>query len=488
MRSGLDADVVVIGAGIVGAACALRLADAGRDVLLLDASQPGQGASFGNAGHIATEQLFPLASPEVVRSAWRYLAHADSPLKLRAAYLLPILPWLARFVWAARPAGFARGVAALMALQQTAGADTVDLFAHAGLGPLLHMDGHFCVWETAAGQQQALAQAAQLRPLGVPNQVVPAGQVLARAPALGPAVGGAVHYPHTGHVDDPHAVCTGLVAALLRAGGRVRQARVLRLAQERDGTVELALEPGLEHDAPHGLEQVQHQGQARGPGQEPAPGPGPGNVLRCRQLVLCAGAWSKPLAASLGYRVPLDTERGYHITVPWSAVTATASASAADAPAPAPAQAAAAAWAAPAPAPPPPPPRIDLPVASTERNVIMTPMSMGLRMTGTVEFGGLHLPPDVRRHDLLRRQMLALVPGTQVDQASTWMGFRPSLPDHLPVLCQAPRHRGVFFAFGHQHLGLTLAAVTARLVAELVQGRAASIDLAPYHVGRFASW
>ena len=485
MGGGLDAEVVVLGAGVVGAACALRLADAGRDVLLLDASQPGQGASFGNAGHIATEQVFPLASPEVVGSAWRYLAHADSPLKLRAAYLLPILPWLARFVWAARPAGFARGVAALVALQQTAGADTVDLFAHAGLGHLLHMDGHFCVWETAVGQQQALAQAARLRPLGVPSQAVPAGQVFARASALGPAVGGAVYYPHTGHVDDPQAICTGLAGALVRAGGRVRQARVLRLAQQRDGPVELALEQGLEQGERQGLEQEQGQAQRLRPGQEQRQGqgrqrpgagqqrgPGQGQVLRCRQLVLCAGAWSKPLAASLGYRVPLDTERGYHITVPWSAVAVSAAAPA-SAPAPAPAAA---------------PARIDLPVASTERNVIMTPMSMGLRMTGTVEFGGLHLPPDARRHSLLRRQMLALVPGTQVDQASTWMGFRPSLPDHLPVICAAPRHRGVFFAFGHQHLGLTLAAVTARLVAELVQGGAASIDLAPYHVGRFAGW
>ena len=154
--------MVVVGAGLVGAACALRLADAGREVLLVDPQALGEGASFGNAGHIATEQLFPLASPQVLRASWRYLLDADSPLRLRAAYLLPILPWLARFVWAARPAGFARGVAALMALQRSAGADTLDLLRHAGIGHLLHMDGYFRVWETPGGQREALQQATQM--------------------------------------------------------------------------------------------------------------------------------------------------------------------------------------------------------------------------------------------------------------------------------------------------------------------------------------
>ena len=425
VAQGLDAEVVVVGAGLVGAACALRLADIGREVLLVDAQAPGLGASFGNAGHIATEQLFPLASPEVIRASWRYLLHADSPLRLRLGYLLPILPWLARFVWAARPAGFARGVAALMALQQTARADLVDLLNQAGIGHRLHLDGYVRVWETPAGERKARAQASTLQPYGVLTDVLSPNAVRAQAAGLSAGVGGGVFYPGAGHVDDPHAVCMGLVGALQRAGGRVRQARVQSLEQSSDGSLTLKLEQGP--------------------------------PMRCKQVVVCAGAWSKPLVASLGYRVPLDTERGYHITLPW----------------PNPADAAGG------------PGRIGLPIASTERNVIMTPMAMGLRMTGSVEFGGLRLPPDPQRFALLRKQMEALLPGTRTDGASSWMGFRPSLPDHLPVLCEAPRQRGVFFAFGHQHLGLTLSGVTARLVADMVQGRSPTIDMAPYHVGRF---
>ncbi len=420
------AQTVVLGAGLVGAACALRLAQAGRDVLLLDAQAPGRAASFGNAGHVATEQVFPLASPQVIRASWRYLLAADSPLRIRAAYLLPILPWLARFVWAARPAGFARGVQALMGLQTTSLADLRDLLTLADAADLLHADGYLRVWETPGGARDAQEQAARVRPHGVHSSLWDADAVRRAAPGIAAGVAGGVFYPDTGHVDDPQAVCDALVAALLRAGGRVRQARAVALQQDRDGTVRVRQEQGAD--------------------------------LRCRELVLCTGAWSRPLARSLGYRIPLDTERGYHITMPWPVGEGAA---------------AARGW-------------LSLPVASAERSVILTPMSVGLRMTGTVEFGGLHLPPDGHRLALLRHAMRALVPASQPDTASTWMGFRPSLPDHLPVLCAAPRHPGVFFAFGHQHLGLTLCGVTARLVADLVCGHAPSLDMAPFHVSRFS--
>ncbi len=245
------------------------------------------------------------------------------------------------------------------------------------------------------------------------------------AGGVGADVAGALCYPDTGHVADPYAVCLGLVDALQRWSGRVQRAHVLEVFQEGAGPVRLTLDQG------------------------PA--------LHARQVLVCAGAWSRPLARSLGYRVPLDTERGYHITVPW----------------PGPGEFGAGTMV------------LRRPVASAERSVIVSPMSVGLRMTGTVEFGGLHLPPDPRRHALLRRQMQALLPGAPVETASTWMGFRPSLPDHLPVLGAAPRHRGVFFAFGHQHLGLTLCGVTARVMTDLMHGRAPGIDLSAYRVDRF---
>ena len=419
-----DTEVIVIGAGVIGAACAFRLAQAGREVLLLDAGQVGMGASFGNAGHIATEQLFPLASAEVIRNSWRYLLDADSPLRLRLAYLLPVLPWLARFVWAARTPAFARGVAALLALQQSARADLAHLLRDADLGHLLHLDGHLEVWESAAGRTSALTQARRLRPYGIESLPLTAQALRERVPGLSAKVQGAVHYMDSGHVDDPHAVCTGLAQGVQRLGGRIHQGRVERLDASADKRVTLSLQDG--------------------------------SVLSAQRVVVCAGAWSKPLVASLGYHVPLDTERGYHITLAHPTAGAAAL------------------------------PTLTRPIASNERKVIVTPMAMGLRMTGTVEFGGLHLPPDPRRYELLKRHLQALLPDTDTTAASTWMGFRPSLPDHLPVLGVAPRHANVFFAFGHQHLGLTLAGVSARIMAEVVLGRRSPIELAPYRINRFS--
>lgn len=425
MASRLDSDVIVIGAGLVGAACAARLARTGRAVLLLDMQAPGMGASFGNAGHVATEQLMPLANPQVVRNSWRYLRDADSPLQVRLRYLVPILPWMVRFVLAARPAALARGIAALMALQQTSRADLQELLHICSLGHLLALDGYLRVWETAKGAQAAKSEAAQMARYGIRTDTLSAGAVRAEAPGLSADVAGAVCYPDTGHVSDPYAVCAGLVDAVRRWSGPVQRAKVVAISQQGQGPVRVGLEDG--------------------------------SALHGRQVLVCAGAWSRPLAGSLGYRVPLDTERGYHITVPWPEPGARAGANMG----------------------------MRRPIASTERSVIMTPISVGLRMTGTVEFAGLQLPPDVRRYALLQRQMQALLPGVQTDTASTWMGFRPSLPDHLPVLGAAPRHPGVFFAFGHQHLGLTLSGVTARVMADLMQGRPDTLDLAPYRVDRF---
>jgi glycine/D-amino acid oxidase-like deaminating enzyme len=387
----VDNDVVVIGAGLVGAACAARLAHAGREVLLLDAQEPGLGASFGNAGHVATEQLIPLANPQVIRDSWRYLADADSPLRLRLAYLLPILPWLARFVLAARPGALARGVAALMTLQRTARDDLRELMQQCDIGHLLLLDGYLRIWEGEAGARAAHAQAAELGRYGIRTEALSAQAVHAEAPALAADVAGALCYPDTGHVADPHAVCSGMVAALQRWSGRVRRERVLALFQEGQGPVRLTL--------------------AHGPAAACAPGAGE-----------CAGAWSRPLVRSLGYRVPLDTERGYHITVPWPACRLERSAGD-DAVAPA--------------------DRVD----RTQRHHDADVGGSAHDRNRGVWRPAVCRPDPARYASCCAAACRRCCPAWTPTAASSWMGFRPSLPDHLPVLGAAPRHRGVFFAF-----------------------------------------
>jgi D-amino-acid dehydrogenase len=170
-------------------------------------------------------------------------------------------------------------------------------------------------------------------------------------------------------------------------------------------------------------------------------------------VVLAAGAHSKKLAARLGEKVPLDTERGYHAMIKSPEVA----------------------------------PR--LPIMDAEAKFVATPMEERLRLAGTVEFAGLEAPPDWRRARILLRHGQAMFPGlpraVAEDRVALWMGFRPSMPDSLPVIGPTRRYANAFLAFGHGHVGLIGAPMTGRVIADLIAGRPPSIDLAPFSAARF---
>jgi D-amino-acid dehydrogenase len=180
---------------------------------------------------------------------------------------------------------------------------------------------------------------------------------------------------------------------------------------------------------------------------------GESGVHRADHVVLAAGAWSKPLARQLGDAVPLDTERGYHVVLRDPEIM----------------------------------PR--RPIGSAEGKFFATPMDAGLRVAGTVEFAGLEAPPDWRRSRMLLRQAQDMFPGLAREigdeRISHWMGFRPSMPDSLPVIGPSRRHRNVIHAFGHGHVGLIGGAMTGRIAAALVDGAKPPIDIAPFRVDRF---
>ncbi|HKU85676.1 MAG TPA: FAD-dependent oxidoreductase [Casimicrobiaceae bacterium] len=167
-------------------------------------------------------------------------------------------------------------------------------------------------------------------------------------------------------------------------------------------------------------------------------------------VIIAAGAQSKPLAAQLGSDVPLETERGYHAMLASPAVA----------------------------------PRI--PVASGEGKYFVTPMEEGLRIAGTVELAGLDAPPDYRRADALVDKAGRLLPGLTAPNVERWMGHRPSLPDSLPVIGRSQRAANAYFAFGHGHVGLTAAAPTGEIVADLVEGRTPFMDIGPFSAARFS--
>ena len=127
---------------------------------------------------------------------------------------------------------------------------------------------------------------------------------------------------------------------------------------------------------------------------------------------------------------------------------------------------------------------VSRPVGRAELGFYVTPLAHGLRAAGTVEFAGLAAPLDPARTRFIARAARALLPQLN-DPASEWLGFRPSLPDSLPVIGPSPRNPKVFYAFGHGHLGITLAGVTARMVTDLIDGRRPVVDPSPYRPDRF---
>src|SRR4030095_6483391 len=126
-----------------------------------------------------------------------------------------------------------------------------------------------------------------------------------------------------------------------------------------------------------------------------------------------------------------------------------------------------------------------LPVSAGEGYFSAVPMADGIRLAGTVEFGGLELPPNPDRWTTMTTRARRLFPGLREEARSTWMGFRPSMPDSLPVIGRSSRSPRIYFAFGHGHLGLTLGPITGLMIADVVAGRTPTVDLAPYAIERF---
>ena len=417
-----EADIAVVGAGIIGVTCALRLAQQGKRVLLLDAQPPGQGASFGNAGHLATEQVFPIADLSILKRLPAMLLDPTGPLRLDWKYLPQALPWLTRLLANLRQAPFSRTVAGLRALNEASLGAWQRLLQGVGQAGLLKLDGSLLVFEQAHSRPAVDALMARMRQQGVPVDLWPAGAVRSAAPQLSERLQGGLFFPATGHVIDPYRLVRALTTAALDSGVRLIQGKV-------------------------------HGGQLTGQGVTLACG---SSQLHVGQVLIACGAHSAALTQALtGKKVPLDTERGYHLMLPKEVG------------------------------------RLPFAVTSLERRFIMTPLEGGLRLAGTVEFAGLRRPPNMARAWQLHRLSQGLFrEGLNAQGALPWMGFRPSLPDSLPIIDQACEGR-VLLAFGHQHLGLTQAAITAELITQLAGcalepgARARLPALSPYRLGRF---
>jgi D-amino-acid dehydrogenase len=412
--------VGVIGAGMVGVCAASWLQRDGHSVFLIEAGEPGHGASFGNAGCLNGSSVTPVSMPGTIRNVPRWLFDPLGPLSLRWSYLPAIAPWLVRFMRAGTPEKVHAQARALRPLVGPTLEALQPLVKAAGGEDLVHRLGHLYVYRSAESLAKDRFAWELRRENGVETDEFDADELRQLEPALSRDYVRGVLVRENGHISNPLGLVQRLLEHFLRSGGELVHARALgfRLDGRRLAAVQT--------DA---------------------------GDLSATAAVVCAGAYSKPLAAALGDWVPLETERGYHLMIrePESI------------------------------------PRI--PTADADGKFVATPMDTGLRFAGTVELAGLAAPPDWRRARILLTQGRKMLPGLAAshpeERMSVWMGHRPSLPDSLPVLGPSRASPDVFYAFGHGHVGMTAAPMTGKLVADLVTGRAPSIDIAPFAAGRF---
>lgn len=412
--SSLSASVLVVGGGVVGRACALALQRDGWRTTLADPDATDIAPSWGNAGHIATEQTAPLASLATLCSAPRRWHAFGGSLDLREP--LQRLPWLARYLRACAPSRFAAGQAALRGLLANALPAWRRLAEAVAAPELLQEHGHWVCWESAGSARRGEAAWRGMDTGTATLSAIDEAQRALLQATLSVPVAGGIAFEGTAQIADLPALAQRLSAAFAQAGGTQRRARVQAL--RRDGRRVHAVTAD-------------------------------GTRLDADQILVCAGVRSRELMATLDLRVPLVAERGYHLQ--WAAHD----------------------W----PALPP--------VVFEDRSMIVTRFADGLRAAGFVEYAGVDTPPDPRKWARLRQHVAQLGIPVQGEPVP-WFGARPTLPDYLPALGRSACFDNLAYAFGHQHLGLTLAAISGELLADLCAGRPSAVAMAPFDLERFA--
>lgn len=410
--------VIVVGAGIVGLCAAWHLARGGAEVLVLDGQAPGSGASSGNAGAISAGAVAPLAMPGVLKQVPQMLLDPDGALHLPARYALRAAPWLVRFVASARPARVEAIAEALAGLLFGAMEQHRLILAEEGALDLIRETGQLYLYRDRAQYAKDAGGWALRQRHGMRVEFLDG---LPAIQALEPDIRGdyqlGLFIPDQGSSVNPLRQAQVVARGVARLGGTIRQAAVTALATEGGRVTGAMTAAGLES---------------------------------ADRVVLAAGAWSARLLAPLGIRVPLESQRGYHVMLPEAGIT------------------------------------LQRPVVPADRKAFISPMEHGLRLAGTVEFGGLDHPPTPRRAELLLRDLAMAFPQARTaGMREFWMGHRPCLPDSLPVLGPVARWPGLWCAFGHGHLGLTGSAPTGAILAKAMLGPAPNLDLAPFAVERF---
>jgi D-amino-acid dehydrogenase len=413
----MSKQITIIGAGIVGVATACYLRRDGHEVTVVDMQPPGEYCSFGNAGILSPGSCAPQALPGILWKVPGYLADPLGPLTLRWSHLPSMAPWLSRFIASSQLKNVERSADALRALLRQTFDAYEPLVKHAGIADLIHRTGYIVVYESEkAYQGDALAWKLR-RDRGVVIEELDAAAIQRAAPALAKIYSHGLYLPEQGYVANPGRLTQALAAQFQRDGGVILQRKVLDIELGAAGPVALVTDAGR---------------------------------MPVKTLVVCAGVHSSEITSRLGEPLPLEAERGYHVTLPAPGMA------------------------------------LPLPVFAPEGKFFVTPMEMGLRIAGQAEFAGIYAEPNYKRAEVLTKLLQRMLPGINSAGATQWMGRRPSMPDSLPVIGPSAKFGDVYYAFGHGHVGLCGGAPTGRIIADLIAGRRPVIDVSPYRPGRFS--
>jgi D-amino-acid dehydrogenase len=414
-------DVIVLGAGIVGTSIATCLAKKGLAVALIDRGRPGEATSYGNSGIIEGNTIFPAAFP----SDWGELlriALKRSPLaNYHLTFLPQVAPWLLAFRAASQPERLIETAQLMRPLMAQAVAEQETLAAEAGAARYLRRTGWLKLYRTDTSFAGVAGELELAAKFSIANVPLDADAALALEPSLAPVFRHAVHWTGAVSVSNPLALTRAYAARFAALGGL-----------------------SFSGDA-----RTLHRNGANWRVDTSAGALDAGNV------VVALGPWMKDLLDPLGVKLPLAVKRGYHRHFRARGNGGQDNAA------------------------------LSRPVLDADNGYVLAPMEQGIRLTTGAEFAARDAKPTPVQFDRLMPAARELFPLGEPVETQPWMGARPCFADSRPVIGPAPGQSAMWLAGGHGHWGLTLGAVTGRLVTEMITGATPFCDPKPYSAARF---
>ena len=406
--------VGIIGAGIQGVCTALFLQKKGYQVTLFDRDQPGNSASYGNAGHFSPYASVPLNRPDIITDIPAMLLSSRGPLALKWNYVFKMIPWFLKFLLNCKKNKMMHTAKNMHQILNQALPAFDELFDEINLDGLVENKGILYVWNDKNLKSRELEIKIR-EELGVKQQLVNPKEIHDLEPNLKPFYHGGVYYDYARHARDPKKILLKLFENFCFKGGKFLKLNIQDLNFDEGKPVIRSETQRFIFD----------------------------------KLVIACGAFSKQLTDQLHEKIPLDTERGYHVHFKDCDHL------------------------------------ISRPVVYANRGFGMSPMNQGLRVVGTVEFGGLNNSLSKNRIKNLILNAKDMLEGLP-EHKDEWLGFRPSMPDFLPVIGPSKNYKNVFYSFGHHHLGWTLGAISGKIVSTMIANENTNLNLKPYSSLRFS--